>query len=211
MSTLQTPATVPRGRLRLGLAVETVTIKSDTGASRLLPQPEVAARYGLTGDLDAGLKLYPIGGELGVKYQVVHGTLDLAIAPAVDYFPNADAFSSSPASRTPGDVPANPPFGLVHLHLPLLFGWNASECVTIGFGPKFLYAISSSETAPSLHNAAARAGALFGGFVSLPVRIEEGFWIVPELNVYEPVAGGGPVWQGGFAFLIGGPTGGVDR
>jgi hypothetical protein len=98
---------------------------------------------------------------------------------------------------------------VAYLHAPLLFGYNASDRVTIGFGPKFLYAIawgSGTDTTSGAKESATSTGAMLGGFINLPLRLGNAFWIAPEVNVYKPIGEGrgGLLWQGGLAFLFGG-------
>jgi hypothetical protein len=201
LSTLQTPSTVPKGDIRFGIGAEAIGISSGS-ESVTLPQIEFNARYGLTDNLDIGAKLYLVGVEGGIKYQFLRGPLDIAVAPAASWI----SFSASSDTGSGTDKSS---FSIVYLHAPLLFGYNASDTVTIGFGPKFLYAIASGSASDSggAKASATNTGAMVGGFINLPLRIGNAFWIAPEINVYKPIGSdvSGLLWQGGLAFLFGGP------
>jgi hypothetical protein len=207
LSTMQTPRTVPQGQVRFGIGFEAVGIKtaartdSASGVttpaqSVTFPQFEFTARYGLTDNLDIGGKLYLIGAELGLKYQFLRGPLDVAIAPAASYI----SFGSSSDSSS-GSISAT------YLHLPLLFGLNLNDTVTISFGPKLLYTIASVTTSNSTNDrsSAATSGLWVGGYVSLPLKVGRAFWIAPEINVYRPLKEDILIYQGGLALLFGGP------
>lgn len=184
LSTMQTPRTVPTGQLRVAVAAEAVSVPSSDDAFTA-PQVELGFRYGLSDSWDIGAKLYFIGAEFGAKYQFLRGPLDAALAPAVSFI----AFSGG--SGTTAQV--------FYLHVPLLFGLNLSDRVTLGFGPKFLYAfINAGGT-----NRTA-SGAMLGGYLGLPIRLGRAFWIAPEINVYKPFDSGTPLIQGGLAFMFGG-------
>jgi hypothetical protein len=160
------------------------------------PQFEFSTRYGLTDNMDVGFKLYLIGAELGLKYQFLRGPLDVAIAPAASYI----SFGSSSGSSS-GSISAT------YLHLPVLFGINLNDNVTLSFGPKFLYtfaSVTTSDTSSNDRSSAATSGLWLGGYVSLPLKVGHAFWIAPEINVYRPLKEDVLLYQGGLAFLFGG-------
>lgn len=200
LSTMQTPATVPRGELRLGVGVEGVgfsekdssgNIKTDT-----LPQFEFNTRYGVTDNIDVGAKLYLIGLEVGGKYQFAKGAFEAAIAPAVSYISVtlSDSNGSDDTLR------------VAHLHLPVLLGLKLADSFEVAFGPKVLYVIAASTSSSTSQSSVASSGFMAGGFASLQLRLGKAFWIAPEINVYKPFTEGssGVVWQGGLALLFGG-------
>lgn len=204
LSTLQTPSTVPKGKLRGAVGAEAVGIKSG-GASITLPQLELGLRYGVTDNLDLGAKLYGFGGELGLKYQFLRGEIDGAVAPAVSYM-------SISASASGNGNTATSSLSILYLHLPILFGYNVSENVTLGFGPKALLVRSSAEAKGNDAKASAtNSGFLGGAYVGIPLKLGDAFWIAPELNIYKAFSGvGGVLWQGGIGFYFGGaPNGGA--
>jgi hypothetical protein len=201
LSTLQTPSTVPKGHTRFGIGAEAVHFSDtndDNGSSFTLdidtfPQLEFSARYGLTDDIDIGAKLYALGVELGLKYQFLRGPLDIAIAPAASYA-TLDS-GGGEDSRV----------HIVYLHAPLLLGYNVSDSVTLGFGPKLLLAAAIGSTDATDTGVFAGGVVLAGGFVNLPLRVGNAFWIAPEINVYTPIGESRLIWQGGLVFLFGGP------
>ena len=206
LSTMQTPRTVPQGQVRFGLGFEAVGIKTaaktDTATntttpsqSVTFPQFELTLRYGVTDNLDIGGKLYLIGAEAGFKYQFLRGPLDVAIAPAASYI----SFGSSSGDSS-GSISAT------YLHLPVLFGFNLNDNVTISFGPKLLYTIASITASDSTNDrsSAATSGLWVGGYLSLPLKVGHAFWIAPEINVYRPLKEDVFLYQGGLALLFGG-------
>jgi len=203
LSTMQTPATVPKGEVRLGMGLESVgfsekdangNVKTDT-----VPQFEFNARYGLTDNVDVGAKLYLLGLEVGGKYQFAKGDFEAAIAPAVSYI---SVTVSDSGSNGNGDT-----LRVAYLHLPLLLGYKLTDSLELAFGPKALYVIASGTVSDSTNQSSATSsGLMAGGFASIQLRLGKAFWLAPEINVYKPFAEGasGVIWQGGLALLFGG-------
>lgn len=209
LSTMQTPRTVPLGQVRFGLGLEAVGIKTasrtdsngntQAATSVTLPQFEFSARYGLTDNLDIGGKLYLIGAELGLKYQFARGGLDMALAPAASYISLSSSSSDSSGNSSSSSV------SVAYLHLPLLLGFNVNDKVTLSFGPKLLYAIVSGTVSSTSDTASATTSGLWlGGYVSVPLKVGQAFWIAPEINVYRPLKEDVFIYQGGLALLFGG-------
>ena len=195
-STLQTPRTVPEGEIRFaGLAGGAGALSDERGPGPRAAQFELSARYGLSERVDVGVKLYALGIEAGVKWLILRGPLDIAIAPAVSYASFDDQMGTS--------------FNAFYAHLPLLFGWNISDRVTLSFGPKLLvgYQFRSGDVVRS--DLLLIEGLLVGMYVSVPIRIGRAFWIAPELNAYANVTNGDvgkvTIYEGGLAFMFGGP------
>ncbi len=203
LSTMQTPATVPKGEVRLGMGLESVgfsekdsngTVKTDT-----VPQFEFNARYGLTDNIDVGAKLYLLGLEVGGKYQFAKGDFEAAIAPAVSYISVTDSENTNNGNSST--------FRVAYLHLPLLLGYKLTDSLELAFGPKVLYVIASGTVSDSSsQTSATSSGLMAGGFASIQLRLGKAFWLAPEINVYKPFAEGasGVIWQGGLALLFGG-------
>lgn len=203
LSTMQTPATVPRNELRYGVGVEGVgySKKDSAGVTSTasVPQFEFSVRYGVTDNVDVGAKLYLIGAEVGGKYEFVKGDFEAAVAPAVSYI--SVTLSGSDAGG--GDSKLS----VAYLHVPLLLGYKLADSFGIAFGPKALYAIATGSASSSMsQSSATSSGLMAGGFASLQLRLGKAFWIAPELNVYKPFTAGatGVIWQGGLALLFGG-------
>ncbi len=203
LSTMQTPATVPKGEVRLGMGLESVGFseKDSTGTTSTItvPQFEFNARYGVTDNIDIGAKLYLLGLEVGGKYQFAKGDFEAAIAPAVSYISVTQSDSGSNGS--------NDTFRVAYLHLRLLLGYKLTDSFELAFGPKALYVIANGTASDSTNQTSATSsGFMVGGFASLQLRLGKAFWIAPEINVYKPFADGssGVIWQGGLALLFGG-------
>src|SRR5512140_1228870 len=203
LSTMQTPATVPKGELRFGVGLEGVgySEKESGGTTSTVtaPQLELNARYGVTDNIDVGAKLYLIGAEVGGKYQFVKGAFEAAVAPAASYIS---------VSLDSGNGGGSSSFSVTYLHLPLLLGYKLTDWFELAFGPKALYAIASGSANDSTsQSSVTSSGFMVGGFGSLQLRIGKAFWLAPEVNVYKPFTKGatGVIWQGGLALLFGGP------
>jgi hypothetical protein len=196
-STLQTPRTVPKGKFRQALGLHMVSLRTNDGSKLILPVVEAGGRYGISDAVDIGGKFAYAGyfsAEGGLKFQVVRGALDVALAPAVSFL----AFNGGSQGEENG-------FTFFHLHLPLLMGMQLSDDVVLGFGPKFLYS-TMKESSSGTSSEVLFSGTNLGGFVNLPIEIGRGFWIAPEINVYTPARdfGGSASVQGGLTFMYGG-------
>ncbi len=194
-STLQTPRTVPEGELRFGaLAGGAGALSDEGGAGPRSAQFELSARYGLSERVDVGVKLYALGIEASLKWWMVRGPLDLAIAPAVSYASFDDQMGTQ--------------FNAFYAHLPLLLGWNVSDRVTLSFGPKLMFGYQFRSGDVVRDDLLLIDGLLVGAYVSVPIRIGRSFWIAPEINAYANVTNGAigdqTIYQGGIAFMFGG-------
>jgi hypothetical protein len=194
-STLQTPRTVPEGELRFGaLAGGAGALSDDTGPGPRSAQFELSARYGLSERVDVGVKLYALGIEASLKWWMVRGPLDLAIAPAVSYASFDDRMGTQ--------------FNAFYAHLPLLMGWNLSDRVTLSFGPKLMFGYQFRRGDVVRDDLLLIDGLLVGAYVSVPIRIGRAFWIAPEINAYSNLSNGAigdtTIYQGGIAFMFGG-------
>lgn len=207
LSTLQLPRTVPRGQVRFAFAPEVVGAHT-TGDTATAPQTEFAIRYGVSDNIDVGAKLYLLGAEFGAKFMLLRGGLDLAVAPAASYF----SFSSSSSGTSVSS-------SFLYLHLPIIFGANLNDSLTLGFGPKFMYVAGFGSASDTSSSAFASGNAMFAGlFVNLPIRVGDAFWIAPEINVYSNISNSGPagafdvtMFQGGLAFMFGGREANPDE
>jgi len=196
LSTMQTPSTVPKNHVRVGIGLEGVGY-SDADGSVTVPQTELNVRYGVTDEIDVGAKLYFLGAEIGAKYQLLRGQLDIAIAPAVSYISIVAEDSTGAESKAT----------VAYLHLPLLLGYNVSDRVTLGFGPKVLYTVASgAASSGSSSSSVTSDGFMAGGYGQIAFRIGDAFWVAPEVNVYKPFTENaeGVVFQGGLVLLFGG-------
>jgi len=194
-STLQTPRTVPEGELRFAaLAGGAGALSDDEGPGPRSAQFELSARYGLSDNVDVGVKLYSLGIEAGVKWLMLRGPIDIAIAPAISYASFDDQMGTS--------------FNAFYAHLPLMFGWNISDRVTLSFGPKLMFGYQFRSGDVVRDDLLLIDGILVGLYVSVPIRIGPAFWIAPEINAYTNVSnapvGDITIYQGGLAFMFGG-------
>lgn len=194
-STLQTPRTVPEGELRFAALAGGAGAPSDEdGPGPRSAQFELSARYGVSSSVDVGVKLYALGIEAGVKWLMLRGPVDIAIAPAISYASFDDTMGTS--------------FNAFYAHLPLMFGWNISNRVTLSFGPKLMFGYQFRSGDAVREDPLLIDGMLVGLYVSVPIRIGPAFWIAPEVNAYTNVTNGVvgdiTIYQGGLAFMFGG-------
>jgi hypothetical protein len=90
--------------------------------------PELTVGVGATPRIELGVRAYPLGGELGVKAQLLRGqVVDLAIAPSV--------FAG--LYQRPGDE------GGVYARLPILAGINLGARTSIVLAPEAAWALDS--------------------------------------------------------------------
>jgi hypothetical protein len=196
LSTMQTPSTVPKNQIRFGIGLEGVGY-AETDGSVTAPQTEFSARYGVTDEIDFGAKLYFLGAEVGAKFQFLRGQLDAAIAPAGSYISITSSDSSGNEAKA----------SVAYLHLPLLLGYNVSDRLTLGFGPKLLYVLTTGSASTSTESSSVTSdGFMTGGYAQIAYRVGDAFWLAPEINVYKPFTenASGFVYQGGLVLLFGG-------
>jgi len=203
LSTMQTPATVPKGGLRVGVGFERIgTAEKDSNGyitTKVVGQFEINARLGVADNFDLGAKLYLFGVEVGGKYQFAKGDFEAAVAPAIDYgsFGSTDYDGGTETTST------------MYLHLPLLLGYKVADSLEIAFGPRAIYMSKRDSREGSWGQSSfTSTGFTAGGFASIQLRIGKAFWIAPEINVYKPLDAGttGMLWQGGLALLFGGAS-----
>ena len=85
-TTYQTAEPLPRGTWQGAVALTTglfLDQPSETKTPALIN--ELAARYGVGGDTDVGLKLFSIGSELSVRHRVIDAAWQLALLGAIVY------------------------------------------------------------------------------------------------------------------------------
>lgn len=190
LSTLQTARTVPKGRIRHAVGLETVGVSVRGAGSAVAPQVEYGMRIGVADNVDIGFKVYFLGVEGGAKFQLVRGSFDLSIAPSAAY----TSFSVDDES-----------FSFLYLHLPVLMGIHMGDVAEMGFGPKFLYALAFGSDSGG--DFAAADGFLAAVYWNLLFKIGDFMMLGPEINAYVPIqenAFDGVFYQGGLVMAFGG-------
>jgi hypothetical protein len=187
LSMKQSAEPLPRGRWEVSGALDAVgyrDIPQDTRA--LAPQAEVAARRGLGSGLEAGVKMYLAGLEVGGKWRFYRrDRWAVAVAPAAAFSRLREGTLVPTSSHA---------FGL----LTLLIGYDLGPRSSVNFGPRALYGLYVPQGGGSAQGVSA------GAFVNLVFPLSERWTILPDFNLFRTVAGDVPVdgWslQSGVAF-----------
>ncbi|HEY8208780.1 MAG TPA: hypothetical protein VIG99_14925 [Myxococcaceae bacterium] len=178
----------------LALAVVNPTTGVATGA--VLPQAEIAVRYGITDSFELGAKAWLLGAGLEGKIGIIQSNpgfgLDIAINPGFAYLGYGSTTSSS---------------GLLSLSLPVMFGLNLGGHQLI-VAPKVMDLVFLGGTSP-VHVV------LTGASVGFALKLGDELRIMPEISAVYPASvnsGGttftlpfqGAAVQAGLGLLIGG-------
>jgi hypothetical protein len=188
-SNLKTARALDKGQYEITLAAEAIGASNfdtanGTGSGYAYPQFEIAARFGIADGLDLGFKVYPIGIELDGSIQLLRGSFDLSLDPGVGI--SGSGFTTYGPEGSTGAS-----FFVVPLHLDLLGGINLGTGGTqIVFGPGvygvFGLANSISDGASQDGNSATL---LVGGTLGISVALLPILRVMPEFDIYFPVAG----------------------
>lgn len=161
----------PVGRFQGSFGVDGLyfrDLEMDTRAPSLML--DAGARYGLTEDLDVGLRLYTLGAEVGAKWRFVRAPVPMALSPAVSIAGTRDTGATTRAL-------------FLFAELPLVVGFELSPDAVLNVGPKLLYAMSRPVGGGTGH------GLLAGGFVSVDLRPSGGWHLIPAASLYGTAAG----------------------
>lgn len=195
VSTMQTAAVVPEGEIRWAIASTGTGTDGDTQAMAD-PNFEASMRYGFAPNWDFGVKIDLLGAQLGVKYQPVAGDFDLGIGLELGY----------QWVRTNGlDDPSS---HVLSAQLPILMEYHFNPYVGLAFGPKILgIYVPDSDKRADLWG---YSGLYVGLMVGLPLRLTEGIWFQPEINLYANAydenknSFSAVLWQAGVSVFFGG-------
>ena len=176
-STLKSARTLDKGKLRFAVAPE-YSVFSLGGEPLQNPQIELAARYGLTDNIEIGAKLWLPGLQADVKYALLRSEdmnsgWDLSINPGFGYIGGISGTATGEGSD----------LHVLTFYLPFLAGYNIGGGNQIVLGPKlinqtWLTSDDSSETINLLY-----AGSSFG-FVW---KYSDGVRLIPEVSFGIPV------------------------
>jgi hypothetical protein len=202
ISTMGTARTIPEGTYQyyagLGYGVLQDFAVNDEGKpeSVRVPSLELGARYGVSDRLEVGGKIFPVGAEVGAKYQVMRSAslergFDLAVAPALSVYP-----------WSKGVV------GWAHLAIPI--GFNVGGGSQLVLAPRVSELLITSKVGTGN---VTWAGASMG--FAFKVGKSGSLRVMPEVSAIIPVSAklptdveakfalDGPVFQGGIGFLFG--------
>jgi len=176
-TTLGSARTIDEGTSQLYVAPELSRTKR-FGKPLFSPQLELGARYGLTEDVELGLRLWLPNASLGAKVQLhrspsEHEGFDLALEPSVGYL---GGFSGTATGE--GDTLHVLTFGL-----PVLAGWN------VGGGHQLVGSLRVIDQVwTGTDDSTMTANLVFlGGSVGFVFLATEGLRLVPEVGVGFPV------------------------
>jgi hypothetical protein len=192
-NTYGTPRTTPKGEMSHTVAVEGVYIGGETKKTNVsgsgatattttttesvgvgLPTlPTYQLRYGVSDEVDFGVavrNLSSLGAD--VKWNFVRGSVDLAIAPGVQWF---GVFTGKESVQ------------IFYIHAPLLVGLNLSDSFSFVLSPGFVYAaaignFTSSGTGADRNAVITSGGALARFGLGLNIRPSKKFHIQPEVT-----------------------------
>ena len=169
LSTMQTAGVVPEGEVRWAIASTGTGGEGDTKPVAD-PNFEASVRYGVSENVDIGLKIDFLGAQIGAKYQFARGEFDAAIGIEAGYQWVRNAGTDDPSSH------------VLQVQVPVLMEYHFNPYVGLGFGPKVLgiFVPKTDERADIWADSGLYVGWMFG----LPLRLTEGVWFQPEFNIY---------------------------
>lgn len=177
VSTMQTPGVVPEGEVRWAISSSGAGGNGDVAASAD-PNFEASVRYGAAENFDIGLKINFLGAQAGLKYQFLNGDFDLALGLEAGYQWVRTSGTETPSSH------------VVSVQVPLLMEYHFNPYVGLAFGPKFLglinFAAEDADDGLERNDiwSEDRSGFYVGFMMGLPLRLTDGVWFMPEINIY---------------------------
>lgn len=175
VTTYQTADVLPRGAWQ-GTIAAGVGSFSDKPQETKTPTAtlEVAARVGVGGETDVGLKLYTLGVETSVRHRFSQGTWSWALLGSLGgMITNEDA----PTGRA----------GLTQLRLGAVATKRRSPRFAWNMGPMTTFSLLRAAGGGS------SAGAMIGGFFGIDWRFGTKWHLLPELSLHVTAAGDVPV------------------
>ena len=174
VSTMQTPGVVPEGEVRWAISSSGAGGNGDVSASAE-PNFEASVRYGAAENFDLGLKINFLGAQAGLKYQFLSGDFDLALGLEAGYQWVRTSGTETPSSH------------VISVQVPLLMEYHFNPYVGLAFGPKFLglinFDVEDDQPRTDIWGED-RTGLYVGFMMGLPLRLTDGVWFMPEINVY---------------------------
>jgi len=179
--------TVDPGKLQVSLSPGVL------GNTAVIPQLELAVRYGVTEQVDVGARLFLPGAEVDARFALLRAPslkqgIDLTLAPSLAY-----VFSSG--TSTPGYLVPS---------LPLLVGFNLGGGQLV-LGPRLGYVINTDHPVPSPSFATAFVA---GSSLGLAIPAGPVLHVVPEVSVLHrlgsPFGSTTTTLHGGIGLVFGG-------
>jgi hypothetical protein len=210
-----TARTVRPGRVQGGVAIEglgATSFAAGPSAGGFVPTlPSAMLRVGVHDRVDLGFRLAGLS-SLGFDTKVNFlrtPTFDMAVNPMLQggYFGFVDGSSSGTASAG---------FGILYMHLPLVFGINASDVFSfmfnVGVSGIVAFGGASTSSGPSaVTSLSVGNGFLIRAGIGANIRPLRVFAIQPELTMAYSVTGQGLLFLPGVGFTFGGHPRGPEE
>jgi hypothetical protein len=184
VTNLKNARALDKGEYELTIATEAggvyiPTTSTNAGGTVVYPQFEFAGRWGVGDGLDLGFKVYPVGAEFDGTVQLVRGDLSLALDPGVGIF-GIVLFNSS----------ENASYVSIPVHLDLLVGIGSAEGTQFVIGPGlYTFFTLSGATAAGTSESESAITLMAGGTVGVSFALSRTFRLMPEFDIYFPIAG----------------------
>lgn len=134
----------------------------------------VAARYGLTENLDVGVRIYTLGADLSARWRLWRGAWRGAILPSI-----------GAARTTESSTTTNAVYPFVQL--PLVVTTDVSRALQWSFGPRMVLGWYVPDTGGTSR------GLMLGAFTNLGIALSPRWSLVPEVSVHRTVVGDVPI------------------
>ncbi len=136
---------------------------------------ELGARYGITDDVDVGVKLYTLGSEASVRVRVLEGTWSIAVLAAIGGGNNDKSSALAPAS--------------------IFAQLRAGAMATRRTSPRWAWNLGLASTGSLFVPAGGghATGVLLGVYGGFAWRFARKWQLVPELSLHQSIAGDVPV------------------
>ncbi len=175
VSSYTTAETLPRGRSQFWVAPQLMRI-GVASAPVAMPFVELGTRYGLTDDVELGLRLgagAQADAKIALRRPAPGRSLTISVAPGIGYIGN---FSGTPTGADGDDL------HFVGATLPAYLSWKTSDSVQVTFGPRVTWLMQYVETstAGTTHTLA------WGASLGVLWQISDGFAIAPEVAFATP-------------------------
>ncbi len=174
---VQKAETLGKGRFQFGLepgaVAYTATNAGVTGGA--LPHVDLAARYGVSENVDLGARLGGSGIEFQGKFQFTRPEIGSGLVGSVA--PTIGGIFVAAAGAS---------IGIVNINLPVLLGYHFAGGSELVFGPR-LHAVALLGSAPGGSGGGIVAGP--GASLGFAWQISEGFALMPEVSFAVPVLG----------------------
>ena len=189
VTNLKNARALDKGEYELTIAAEAggvsvPTTSANAGGSVVYPQFEFAGRWGVADGFDLGFKVYPVGAEFDATVQLLRGGLSLTLDPGVGIF-GIVLFNGGT-----GNSSENASYVSIPVHLDLLAGIGSAEGTQFVIGPGlYTFFTLSGATAGGTSESESAITLMAGGTVGVSFALSNTFRIMPEFDIYFPVAG----------------------